>query len=218
MIDDIQLRRHVLDELAWDPKIDATHVGVTAKDGAVQLTGHVESYPQLFDAGRAARRVKGVLAVANDLRVELPEQHRRDDSDIAESVAHVLRCNVSLPDSDIKAEVRNGIVTLGGTVDWQHQRRHVEKQVAHVGGVRAVSNQIQLTPRADAGDVREHIESALARYAELEAGGVSIEVRGDEVTLRGRVRSGGERDLVEKACWSSPGVKAVHDRLEIARE
>ena len=215
MSDDHLLRKRILDELHYDPRVDSSHINVAVTDGAVALSGHVISYPQLFVAGKAAWRVKGVVTLANDLRVELAVSHVRNDSDVAESIAHVLRHNVSLPDSELRAEVRDGVVSISGTVDWEFQRRHVEKQIAHVSGVKAIYNRVKLTPRASALDVKEHIEAALQRNAELEAEHVEVEVDGDEVTLRGRVRAFYERNLVEAACWSSPGVKRVHDHIAV---
>lgn len=166
MIDDIQLRQRLLYDLRWDPRLDATHVGVTAAHGAVTLSGHVDSYAELFAVRRVARSVDGVKAVADDIEVRLPTGHERDDSDIAESIAHVLSFNVSLPDSDVRAEVRDGVVTLHGSVDWQAQRRHVENQMAHVAGVRMIHNQIRLSSRPRPVDVKTQIKDAPARNVE----------------------------------------------------
>lgn len=216
MIDDIDLRRHVLDELRWDPAFDATHVGVTAADGAVVLSGHVDSYAALFAARKAARRVAGVKAVADELDVRLAPTFERDDADVAESIAHVLRCNVTLAEQDVQAEVRDGVVTLSGTVDLQSQRRHVERQVAHVAGVRELRNEIALRPQSPADDIGAAIEAALARHAELDAGCLTIDVDGHAVTLGGTVATLRERDLVEMAAWSAPGVRDVDNAIRVA--
>lgn len=216
MIDDISLRRRVLEEFQWDPSFDATHVGVSAADGTVTLSGHVSSYAALFAARKAARRVAGVKAVADEMHVRLAATHEREDSDIAESISHVLRHNVTLGEQDIQAEVRGGNVTLSGTVDWQVQRRHVERQVAHVAGVRTIDNQIKLRAPATPVDIAGGIERALERRARLDAGRVSVDVEDGTVTLGGTAGTLHERELIETAAWSAPGVCEVINRIRVA--
>jgi len=215
MIEDIELRQAVLNELRWDSQVDATHVAVTAAEGTVTLTGHVSSYPDIFLVRKAVRRVNGVKAIADELTLRLPDSHVQDDSDIAHSIVHVLNNNVSGPESDIQAEVSDGFVTLIGTVDWQHQRVHVEEQVSHIRGVRCISNQITLNKRVTPENVKAQIEEALARNAELEADHVSVTVTDDEVVLEGRVKAFYERNLVEAAAWHAPGVHKVIDKIRV---
>lgn len=215
MIDDVKLRQSVLDELCWDVTVDATYVGVTAVEGVVTLTGHVQSYPEIFAIRKCVRRVSGVKAVADEITVRLVSDNQRDDSDIAESIVHVLKHNVSLPNSNLQAEIRHGLVTLLGKVDWQYQRQHVEKQIAHISGVQGISNQIELIPRVAPSDVKEQIEKALERNAELEAQHVSVEIKGDEVILVGSVKAYYERNLIEAAAWSAPGVHRVTDKITV---
>lgn len=215
MIEDIELRQAVLNELRWDSQVDATHVAVTATGGTVTITGHVSSYPNIFLVRRAVRRVNGVKAIADELTLRLPDNHVRDDSDIAHSIVHVLESNVSGPEADVQAEVSDGFVTLRGAVDWQHQRSHIEQQVAHVGGVRSISNQITLNKRATPENVKEQIEDALVRNAELEAQHVTVTVTDDEVVLEGRVKAFYERNLVEAAAWHAPGVHKVVDKIRV---
>ena len=215
MIDDIELRQAVLNELQWDSQVDATHVAVTASEGAVTLTGHVSTYPDIFLVRNAVRRVSGVKAIADELSLQLPGSHMRDDSDIAHSIVHVLENNVTGPESNIQAEVSDGFVTLKGTVDWQHQRNHVEKQVTHIRGVRCISNQITLNERATPENVKEQIVDALARNAELEAEHVIVTVTDNEVILEGRVKAFYERNLVEAAAWHAPGVHRVVDKISV---
>ena len=215
MIEDIELRQSVLNELRWDSQVDATHVAVTATEGCVTITGHVSSYPDIFRVRNAIRRVNGVKVIADELTLRLPDNHVRDDSDIAHSIVHVLESNVSGAESDIQAEVSDGFVTLKGAVDWQHQRSHVEQQVAHVRGVRCISNQIVLNKRATPENVKEQIEEALSRNAELEAQHVTVTVTNDEVVLEGRVKAFYERNLVEAAAWHAPGVHKVVDKISV---
>ena len=163
----------------------------------------------------AVKKIHGVRVIADELRLRLPSADERDDTDIATSIAHVLEHNVNLPPEDIKAEVSNGAVTLTGEVDWQHQRGHVENQVAHVRGVKHIANRIELRKQLAASDVKEQIEAALSRNAALEASHISVSVNGDEVTLTGKVRAFYERNLVEAAAWNARCVHRVVDRIEV---
>ncbi len=215
MTKDEQLRQSVLDELRWDSRVDASHVAVTAAQGAVTLTGHVASYPAIFQVREAVRRVQGVRAVADNLQLKLSASDTRDDSDIALSIAHVLEHNINVANADIKADVSEGRVTLTGEVQWQHQRSHVETQVAHVRGVQAIINQITLRPTLTPEDVRQQISDALARNAELEAAHIHVSVEGDVVTLTGNVKAFYERNLVEAASWHAPGVHKVIDNITV---
>jgi len=216
MINDASLKQLVVDELKWDPKVDETHIGVTTSDGSVTLMGHVTSYASKWAALDALKRVRGVKAIADEIEVNLPTEYRRDDSDIAERIAHVLEWNIAIPNSDIKASVRNGFVTLTGKVDWQHQRQDVEKQVAHVGSVKGVINRLTLKSRTTPANVKKKIEEALVRSADLEAKGVKVTVAGDTVTLDGKVKAYYERELAERAAWTAPGVRHVVDHLKVA--
>lgn len=213
MTRDSDLKRLVLDELQWDPKVDHAHIGVTASDGSITLSGHVSSYGSKFAATDALKRVRGVKAIADEIEVNLPTEHRKDDSDIAERIAHVLEWNVSIPENTVKANVRNGFVTLTGKVDLQHQREHIEKQIQHVGSVTGIANRISLRTVAVPDDIKKRIEDALHRSAELEAQNVKVSVKGDTVTLEGRVQAYFERELAERAAWTAPGVKHVVDHL-----
>lgn len=215
MNEDVSLRKHVMDELDFDAQVDATHVAVTAAGGVVTLTGHVPSYPETFSACKAVRRVGGVRAVVCEINVRLPSSANREDQDIAESIVRVLEHDIHLPDNDIKAEVADGLIILDGEVNWEYQRRHIEKQVAHVSGVRKIVNQIKLKIRVMPADVKEQIEQALARNAQLEASRVSVEVKGDEVILSGNVKAFYERNLIEAAAWSAPGVHKVSDHITV---
>ena len=215
MIENTVFKQTILDELSWDSRVDATHVFVTAGNGVVTLTGHVRSFPEIFFALEAVRRVAGVRAIADELTVRLPSAYERDDTSIAESIAHVLSANLPAAEMNIQADVSEGLVTLTGAVDWQSQRLHAENQVSHITGVKGIYNQITLRERPVPDDVKSQIEQALVRNAELEAEHVSVTVAGDKVTLEGRVRSFYERNLVEWAVWSAPGVRQVVDRITV---
>lgn len=217
MTDDRQLQQSVLDALKFEPSVDAAHVGVTARDGVITLSGHVASFAEKFAAERAARQVKGVRAIAEELEVRLPSDKKLSDEEIAARVLHMLHWDVSVPHERITVKVEHGIVTLAGQVDWQFQRAEAEYDVRKLHGVRSIINDITVAPRPRAGDVRAVIRAALERNAEVEADKISVSVSGGKVTLSGRVNAWTEREAAERAAWSAAGVSQVEDLIELAR-
>jgi osmotically-inducible protein OsmY len=185
---DFELQRDVLDELKWEPSVDAAHLGVAVKDGIVTLTGHVASYAQKYAAERAAKRVLGVRAVANELDVKLPGSSRRTDEDIAAAAVSALKSNLSIPSNQIKVLVSDGVVKLEGEMEWQFQKDAAARAVRLLPGVIGVTNLITVKPRVAASEIKAKIEEALKRSAETDASRITVEVEGGEVTLRGSVR------------------------------
>lgn len=213
---DLQLQRDVAEELRWDPSINEKEIAIAAKDGVVSLRGTVGSYSEKFAAELAAERVNGVRAVAEELKVQLPGQHVRDDTDIAHAAANALNWDVQVPNEAITATVERGWVTLRGDVDWQYQKEAAEAAVRHLIGVQGVSNFIRLMPVVSNFDVRTKIESALKRSAEVEADRITVETADGKITLKGNVRSWSERRDAERAAWQAPGVREVDDRLVVS--
>lgn len=208
------VRDDVLDELSWDTSLDRAAIGVAVNELAVTLTGHVGSYAEKRAAEKAAKRVKGVLAVANDLEVRLPSALQRDDTDIAAVVASALMWNVSVPHK-VTATVEQGWVNLDGEVDWNFQRRAAERAVRDLIGVRGVTNLIQVKIRPQPAEVREQIQQAFRRSAQIDADHVKALVDDGRVTLKGTVRSWSERAEAEHAARSAPGVRDVANRLQV---
>jgi osmotically-inducible protein OsmY len=216
MKSDAQIQQDVLAELKWDSEVDESKIGVTATNGAVTLTGHVPTYQQKMVAVNATKRVAGVLAVVNNIEVRLQRLHRTTDEGLAERIANVLKWNVSIPGKDTKADVKNGIVTISGQVEWQHQRANIMKNVEHVSGVTNVISLITLKPRVSATDIQQKIKDALKRHADVEASKISVSVLDGIVTLTGTVESLEEMDRVEDAAWAAPGVSRIIDELRVA--
>lgn len=216
MRNDDEIRDDIIAELEWDPKIESTEIGVTVKDGAVSLMGVVGSYAEKLAAEQAAKRVRGVRAIAEEIRVRLPSDRSVTDEDIAERIAHVLEWNTSIPDSNIQAEVRNGFVTLTGEVEWNYQRESAKDLIAGIKGVSAVSNMIKVRSRVVKTDITREIALALKRNADLEAARIKVDVDGSRVTLNGDVKAWYERKLVEDAVWAAPGVTQVTDNLRVS--
>lgn len=210
---DKELREAVEQALEWEPIIDAKAIGVSAHDGVVTLSGHVPSYAQKREAEKVAGLVRGVKAVACELKVALPSFSERCDEEIARAAADAIAWNTLLPKGRIQVWVDQGRVTLEGAVDWQYQRRSADKGVRYLAGVRDVNNHIVVEPRADQVAVKTQIEAALLRNAQLNANRIRVEVRGLRVILSGTVQSWIEREAAERAAWGAPGVSDVDDLL-----
>ena len=212
---DSEIERDVVEELKWNPDLDSTDIAVTVKDGVVTLAGFVKSYVDKTEAEVAAKRVAGVVAVANDIAVRLPATDERPDPEIArEAVASLNQLPISA--ERIKVVVKNGWVTLEGTVEWHYQRNIAEAAVGYIRGVKSVTNLIGLRPRAEPIEIKKRIEEAFRRSAEIDAKHITVEANGSEVVLKGSVRSWTEREEAERAAWAAPGVTKVEDRLAVS--
>jgi len=217
MNDDLQLQQRVMDELEFEPSVNAAHIGVSVRDGVVTLSGHVESFIEKFAAERTAQRVYGVKAVAQEMVVHLPFDRKTADDEIAARAVKMLNWDALVPHGRISVKVEHGIVTLDGEVDWHYQRAEAEYDMRKLGGVKAVVNHIAVKPSVRSEDIRAKIRAALERNAEVEAGNITVDVSGGKVTLGGRVHGWTEREAIERAAWSAPGVTQVEDHIELAR-
>lgn len=215
-LNDKQLRQNVIDELDFEPSIDSADIGVTAENGVLTLSGHVPSYSQKMAAERAAWRVKGVKAIAQEIQVRLASDKKSNDDEIAQRAINILAWNSSVPQNAVQVKVQNGWVTLAGQVSWNYQRVAAEADVRKLSGVVGVVNDISLTPAAQPADIKQRILGALKRHAEVEASHIRVTVRdGGAVSLEGDVDNWDEREAVQRAAWSTPGVRAVEDHLRI---
>jgi len=217
MSDDMQLQQWVSDELAFEPKVDAAHIGVSVHNGVVTLSGRVNSYAEKFAAEEAARRIKGVTAVAQELEVHLPSDKKTDDAEIAERLVRMFHWDTLVPHDRIKVKVERGYVTLSGEVEWHYQRTEAEADARKLGGVKTVINDIHVRPVLKSENVAARIRAALERNASTEADRVSVDVTGTKVTLTGKVNAWTERETIERAAWSVPGVTEVDDRIGLSR-
>jgi osmotically-inducible protein OsmY len=212
---DKTLKLAVEDELTWEPSIDAEHIGVTAEDGVVTLTGHVGSYTEKIIAERAAKRVKGVRAIAQEIEIRFPNDKKTSDDQIAKRALDIIAWDSTIPKDKVQIKVQGGFVTLSGEVDWHYQRTDAEYAVRKLEGIKGLSNEIKVKPRVQASDVKQRIENALKRNAEWEAGSIKVSVLNGRVTLDGKVKALYERDLAERTAWSAPGVISVEDHISI---
>jgi osmotically-inducible protein OsmY len=211
MVDE-RLKTTVSNQLVWDPEVDATLVGITAKDGIVTLSGYIDTYAGKLAAERAARRVYGVRAVVNELEVKLSRE--QIDPDLAEAALDALKNRIDVP-LGLGVTVRDGFITLTGTVEWMHQKAGAERAVKYLRGVRGVDNRITLKPKVSPQDVQKKITEALHRHADLDARRIHVEAEGSKVILTGRVGSWIDKDEAQRAAWAAPGVFAVENRIEI---
>ena len=212
MKSDSQLQHDVMEELSFVPTVDHSHIGVSAKDGVVTLTGFVPTYSEKLAAEHAAHRVAGVKAVAQDLSVRFPSDPKTSDSEIAERVLSILGWRVNAP-ANLEVTVDHGIVVLEGRVDWHYQRQAVDSLVGGIAGVKSVVNHIQVKPKILSGDVRGRIMSAFQRSSVIDANAIDVSVEGDTVKLSGTVRGWNERKMAENAAWAVPGVTKVVDNI-----
>jgi osmotically-inducible protein OsmY len=211
------LQQDILDELRAEPSIDSSRIGVRVEHGIVELTGQVRTLIERQAAERAAKRVRGVNALANELEVDLLTEHQRGDVDLAEAARSALLWNVSVPEKKVQVTVQKGWVTLDGRVPFAHQRTAAESAVSALTGVLGVENCIAIAPTVSANDVYRKLSASLHRYAQLEVDEIVVKADGSRVVLEGAVHSWAERDLVQEAAWNVPGVTQVDNRLAVGR-
>jgi osmotically-inducible protein OsmY len=216
---DAELQQDVMDELKWEPTIKAVEIGVGVKDGVVTLSGYVDSYAKKRAAERAASRIFGVKAVAEELQVRLPNSFERSDSDIAQAASHALQMNVWITHMipRIKVVVQDGWITLSGDVDWRYQKDAAGDTLRNMIGVKGLSNNIAIKPIITKmeQDVRDEIEAAFKRNALLDSRRITVETHGSKVILRGSVRNWTEREQVEQAACAAPGVSEIESHIII---
>jgi osmotically-inducible protein OsmY len=213
---DSEIERDVKAELGWNPDLKSTDIAISVKDGVVTLAGFVPRYIDKYEAEKAAKRVAGVLAVANDIEIRLPAVDERPDPEIAREVVTALKNQLPFSHERIKAVVRNGWVTLEGDVEWQYQRLTAERAVRPLKGVKGIINDIKTKPRVEPSDIKQKIQEAFRRSADVDANQITVETSGGEVILKGKVRSWIERDEAERVAWRAPGVTKVDDRIVVS--
>ena len=212
---DKQLQRDVLEELTWEPQVQANHIGVEVNEGVVTLSGDVVNFAEKWHAELAAQRVSGVKALAVGLRVKLGSDAGRTDADIARTVENVLEWSTSVPSGNIKVMVEKGHVTLTGSVDWQYQRQAAASSVRYLQGVTGISDLISIKPEISMTSVKSDIEAALKRTAIADAKKIHVDVHDSAITLTGKVQSWAERETVTASAWGTPGILNVIDKMTL---
>jgi len=212
---DNDLKQHVQSALDWEPSLDAKDIGISVDEAVVTLRGNVASYAEKVTAERVTLRVYGVKAVANDLAVHLINAFERTDTELAQATVAALKWNTMVPNDRVTVTVSNGWLALNGTLDWQYQKDAAARAVRDLTGVKGVTNNITVKPRVRTIDVRDKIEAAFKRSAEIDARRVNVTATDGKVILSGNVHSWAERQEAERAAWAAPGVTQVEDRLAI---
>jgi len=210
------VKKIVLEELGWEPSVNSAHIGVTARDGIVTLTGHVGSYAEKWAAEQSAGCVSGVKAIVDEIEVRYSTPVEEGDEGIAKRALQVLSWDFVVPKDQITVKVDKGWVTLNGNVDWYYQKHNAEADVRRLHGVMGVTNMIALKPGVQPSDVKTKIKDALERNAQIESNDIKVTTEGGKVTLKGKVNTYYERNLVERTAWSAPGVTAVDDQMTFA--
>ncbi len=219
---DVDLQHDVMQELDWEPSVDAARIGVAAGKGVVTLTGHVSTHTEKHTAEKAAKRVHGVKAVANDIEVLPSAIHQRDDEHVAAAAVHALEWDSRAPHERLQVIVRHGWITLEGRAEHRYEKEAAERAVRHLIGTRGVTNNIVLEVAETEGlegkaarDIKADIERALQRSALVDASRISVEVEDDTVTLTGDVHSRAEHDAVERIAWTAREVAQIEDCITV---
>jgi len=215
MSHDSNLQRAVLAALNWEPSVVAAHIGVTAQDGVVTLSGHVDSFVQKHAAEDAARRVKGVRAVAGDLDVQLAFDHQRTDDEIAAAAVERLSWDVAVPSDTIRLEVDHGWVTMTGQVTWHFQKEAAEQALRPLAGVVGISDQIVIAPRVSASNISDDIMHALHRSWFFDPHTITVTAQGGDIRLTGTASSWHDRQVAAETAWAAPGATSVENDIRV---
>ncbi|WP_026898264.1 BON domain-containing protein [Daejeonella oryzae] len=215
MKSDNEIQKNVMEQLKWEPFLNASEIGVAVKNGIVTLSGQVDTYSKKLAAENAAKKIAGVKAIAEDIQIGISPAYHKSDTEIAEAVLNALKWHTAVQDEKIKIKVENGIVKLEGEVEWEFQRNKAKTAIENLNGVRSVINLISIKPKVSPKDIEQKISAAFHRSATIDSSKITAEVLGNKVILRGKVRSFTEKEDAEDAAWAAPGVLSVDSHLEI---
>ncbi len=212
---DAIIQNNVISELKWEPSVDASKIGVSVRDGVVTLSGYVDTFIEKLSAERAARRVSGVEAIAEEIKINLPQTYERDDADIAEAAKNSLEWNVQVPHDQIQVQVENGRVILTGEVEKAYQKEAAHNAVCCLMGVKGVTNQISISPSIGPVGIKTKIKNAMKRHSAIDARDIIVETTGSKVTLSGSVHSWIDKQEAGSAAWAAPGVTDVENNIVV---
>ncbi|WP_343631115.1 BON domain-containing protein [Fluviicola sp.] len=212
---DVEIQKHVMEELKWEPSIHSSEIGVAVKNGVVTLSGTVDTYLEKTTAEKAALKVAGVKGLAEDIQINLPFNHQKTDTELAQAALDALKWNVLVPNDQIKIKAENGWITAKGTVEWAYEQNAVRDAIATIKGVKGISNLVKVIPKVDPKDVKKKISAAFERNALVDANHIHVENSGSKVILGGKVSSYAEKREAEHVAWNVPGVATVENNIEV---
>jgi osmotically-inducible protein OsmY len=215
---DLEIQKDVMEELKFEPILNASEIGVAVKNEIVTLSGTVDTFSKKVAAERAAKKVAGVRAVALDIDVKLSSFGKKNDTEIAQTVLNAIKWHSTLKEDKIKVKVEDGWVTLEGEVEWEFQRIAARTLVEDLLGVTGITNLLKVTPKLSSKEIKQKISFAFHRSATIDSEKVSIEAIGNKVILTGKVRSWAEKKDAENAAWAAPGVSSVDNNIVIDTE
>jgi len=215
MKSEMEIQKDVIEQLKWEPFLNAAQIGVAVKNGIVTLSGQVDAYSKKILAEKTTKKVAGVKAIAEDIQVGISPVYKKTDTEIAEAVVNALKWHTMIPDEKIKVSVEDGNVKLEGDVEWEYQRNQAKTAIENLTGVRFVTNLVAVKPKITPYELQQKINSSFQRSANIDSARITAEVLGSKVTLRGKVRSFSEKEDAENAVWSAPGVVSVENKLLI---
>jgi osmotically-inducible protein OsmY len=212
---DSQLQHDVMAELQWEPRVDHANIGVAAKDGVVTLSGFVSNYSSKIAAEKAARRVKGVRGLAEEIEVRFASDPKTSDPEIAKRIADMFDWSVTIPRDKVAVKVEHSWVTLSGTVDYHFHRQSAKDLASRITGVKGVTNLVEVKTAPSPADVKDRIIAAFKRNADLDASTITVVADGSTVRLGGKVHAWYERQIAERAAWAAPGVNRIEDNIAV---
>jgi len=212
---DADIQQDVIEQLSWNHYLNASEIGVTVRNGVVTLSGQVDSLKKKLTAEKEAKKVSGVKAIAEDIRVGISRDFKKTDSEIAQAILYALKWHSCIDEEDIQVTVEDGMVTLDGEVEWAYQRESAGDLVSNLNSVCGVINNIQLKQKLTPDDLQQRISAAFLRNATLDASKIHVDVLGRKATLTGQVRSFSEKKNAEDAVWAAPGVLIIENNLEV---
>jgi len=212
---DVEIQKNVMEELKWEPSIHSSEIGVAVKNGVVTLSGTVDTYLEKKTAEKVALKVAGVKGLAEDIQINLPFNHQKTDTELAQAALEALKWNVLVPDDQIKIKVENGWITAKGTVEWAYEQNAVRDAIATIKGVKGISNLVKVIPKVDPKDVKKKISAAFERNALVDANHIHVENSGSKIILGGKVSSYAEKREAEYVAWNVPGVATVENNIEV---